>query len=80
MSTRACVALITVHAGFCCLQVRGPPDSTPLYSSAASDVYKGQEFNRFLLGIGWGAVGWVCVCAWVCVCLIYTSPSPRDLG
>ena len=31
--------------------IRRPPRSTPLYSSAASDVYKRQGFSVFVVGI-----------------------------
>src|SRR3546814_3376162 len=57
--------------------IRRPPRSTPLYSSAASDVYKRQtcssliepssilRFESFEKG------------RYSCACLLYTSPSPR---
>ena len=31
--------------------IRRPPRSTPLYSSAASDVYKRQEYEALIAGI-----------------------------
>src|SRR5674476_353482 len=58
---------------------RRPQRPTPLYSSAASDVYKRQGeiaaacqtwvFTLPILGVG---------IAHVKCCLLYTSPSPRD--
>ena len=34
--------------------IRRPPRSTPLYSSAASDVYKRQAMNRGIICVGGG--------------------------
>ena len=62
------------------LMIRRPPRSTPLYSSAASDVYKRQDLiplakfegeinSALILNNG------------ILIhnsCLLYTSPSPRD--
>ena len=65
------------YAVFCLkkifLMIRRPPRSTPLYSSAASDVYKRQ--CQCSVSRAWFRKSH---CAWHLCCLLYTSPSPRD--
>ena len=58
------------------LMIRRPPRSTPLYSSAASDVYKRQLRS-------WATIRDIQFHSKVAInttriCLLYTSPSPRD--
>src|SRR3546814_18981431 len=86
MVTLRCVSLLVM---FLFLMIRRPPRSTPLYSSAASDVYKRQSafqsvFLSILVSLPFAIFG-----VWFAkdllslmggdpwVCLLYTSPSPR---
>src|SRR3546814_5218989 len=55
------------------LMIRRPPRSTPLYSSAASDVYKRQADPSFQFDVLFGPAYKGIPLA----CLLYTSPSPR---
>src|SRR3546814_5433775 len=62
--------------------IRRPPRSTPLYSSAASDVYKRQGWKRplALCPVGLRTLQHSCarrISARASPCLLYTSPSPR---
>src|SRR3546814_3751018 len=66
--------------------IRRPPRSTPLYSSAASDVYKRQGLGKrpkeadgafALIGVLKAGVGQVGLHGFLEICLLYTSPSPR---
>src|SRR5665647_1825581 len=58
---------------------RRPPRSTPLYSSAASDVYKRQGYRPRLGRRSFGAGQRAGAGAEERQpCLLYTSPSPRD--
>ena len=81
--------VVISYAVFCLkkffLMIRRPPRSTRVRSSAASDVYKRQQYSRLSARLpdesGWEQ--WVPV--WrlnpgkkVFPCLLYTSPSPRD--
>ena len=62
------------------LMIRRPPRSTPLYSSAASDVYKRQANKTLALSMSRCCPRLVPPPNKMMSCLLYTSPSPRDLS
>ena len=81
------VVLVTESVVFFFLMIRRPPRSTLDRSSAASDVYKRQEFERIVRCPTCGGDSVYSpknearpFCSVRCksVCLLYTSPSPRD--
>src|SRR3546814_2286891 len=58
--------------------IRRPPRSTPLYSSAASDVYKRQLYARLHSSLASPSMLPAPTKAIMgMTCLLYTSPSPR---
>src|SRR3546814_1816164 len=66
--------------GFFFLMIRRPPRSTPLYSSAASDVYKRQHVNSIYFNEIDGvdmSLSQLPHVHLLFTCLLYTSPSPR---